>query len=512
MKLKIFFLLAILVTASFIYFYKLENYPPSVHCDEIYMADFGDKIIHGGLKNLIGVSWWDVPNMAFLPHGLSTLIVGKRILTPRLPAPVFSILSLIAFFFLVRYLFNTRTAFISVILLSTSHWWISISRAGYFNSSTTLLQIIAYYFIFLSFDKNKKNFIFSILAGIFLGLGNYIYINYRIVFFIISAIFFHKFIFKSEDARSKLFYFKNLILIFFVATLVFSPMLFFYFKNPQTLSSRTKTSFIFSESIKEHMKSVYGTYNKKVWLINNIKKAFDISDKNLDSGLQYGYRGRLLDLTTLVFFILGQVIALINIKKSKYFFILSWFWLSYIALAILTEGVIRNYRLTTVYPAIFLFAGLAMDQSLRFFEVKLKINNFLKNLIYIIFFILILVVVFLNLKIYFYDNQANKIYTFTKIPEMKLYEYLKEVDHDEQLIFISEPYIYPGWCLFWYLTPYLKSYSVTEIQPIPAVNGKKIFIIHEAYKDRLKDIYLKYPEGELIKSIDSRLIIYRVDN
>lgn len=511
MKSKFTLLILILIFSSFIYFFKLESYPPSVHCDEIYVADYGQKIVSGGLKNLIGVSWWDIPNVFFLPQGVSSMIIGKRILTPRLTAPIFSVLTLIAFFYFIRLIFNTRTAFISIILLSTSHWWISISRAGYFNSLTALLQILTYYFIFLSFNNTKKKYLYTILTGIFLGLGNYLYINYRIVFFIISTIFFHKIIF-NDKTKSYIFYIKNLIVIFLTATIIFSPMLYFYFKNPQTLLSRTSTSFIFSKTIKEHMYSVYSTYDKKIWLINNIKKAFDNSKNNLDSGLQYGYHGRLLDLITLVFFLIGQAIAFFNIKKVKYFFLLSWFWLSYIALAILTEGVIRNYRLTGVYPVVSLFTGLAIDQILLFLEIKIKINYLQKKLIHIIFAILILIIMFINLKIYFYDNQKNKIYTFTKIPEMKLNGLFQTLDHDYQIIFISEPHIYSSWCLFWYLTPYLRTHSITNNQPVPKFSGKLIFVIHKAYQDRLNEVLLLYPNGKMINNFDDQLIVYKVNN
>ncbi|EKE13914.1 MAG: hypothetical protein ACD_12C00758G0002 [uncultured bacterium] len=511
-KNKIILLIFILFISSFIYFFKLESYPPSVHCDEIYVAEYGHKIISGGLKNLIGVSWWDIPNAAFFPQGVSSMIIGKRILTPRLPAPIFSVLTLIVVFFLVRRIFNTRTAYISIILLSTSHWWISISRAGYSNALTALLQVLTYYFIFVSFDKNKKNFMYPILAGIFLSLGNYIYINFRVVVFIILTVFAHKFLISSDKEESKLTLIKNVILLFLTAALFFTPMFLFYFKNPQTILSRTSTSFIFSKTIKEHMYSVYGTYDKKTWLIGNIKKAFDISDKNFDSGLQYGYRGRLLDLITLVFFIIGLIISLKNIKQVRYFFLLSWFWLSYLLLAILTEGVIRNYRIIGIYPVVYIYTALAMDQIIQFLELKLAKNHLQKNIVYLVFAILIAIIIAINLKIYFYDNQKNKIYTFTKIPEMKLNDYFQTLDHNNQLVFISQPYIYPNWCLFWYLTPYLRTYSVNSDQPIPKYSGKLIFIIHKTYQDRLNEIILSYPNGEIINNFDDNLIIYKVNN
>lgn len=495
-------ILLIIIPLFFLYVFRLQNYPPSIHCDEIIPALTGRSILPEILSKLIGVSWFDIPNLVFIPYGLINHILGNSIFSARLPSAIIGILSVVTFFFLVKMLFKQSVAIIASILLATSHWWIASARSGIINIQTVPPAILAFYFLFKGIKENNNYYFF--ITGFFTSLGLYLYLNSRIIPLIILAVFIYEFISKKK----KKIILKNFFIWLLSAFIFFLPMFIFYLGTPQSFLSRSSIAFIFSSdpSVEKHMVSVYGTPDRRIWLLNNVEKAFDVSKKFKDSNMQYGYVGRPFDLLTLALFLIGQILLLVKIKNVKAYFVLLWFWLTYIVLGILTVNIALP-RLVGLLPVMYIFPAIAID---RLVDLIFNIKRHLKLFKYAFIVIILAVIVFTNIKIYFVDNSKDGLEIFNKNVNMKLAEYFLADNYTHRVIFVTEPYILSDWCLFSLVTPALNPLSIKDGDRVPEINEPKLFIIQENYTDMLEKIRNVYPSGTLKRF--ENLYMYTLDN
>lgn len=504
--------LTLIIFAASLYLFNLVSYPASVHCDEVKPGIFGQKILNGQIKEVFNVTWLDIPNLSFTPFAAAIFFLGNSIFAFRLPSVIISILSLIFFFLLVRLVFNQRTAFIATFLLSTSHWWIALSRTGFLNFHTVLPEMAAFYFIFLGFKKKKG--LYFVLASLLIALGLNLYVNFRLVPLILLSIFLHQIVFKSNLIKSRFEVLKFLIVLLVSTAIFFSPMINFYLKNPKKYLSNIYTSFLFSPSkeAKRHIKSIYqGSEDPKVWLFGNVKKAFNLSTNSGDVSSLYGYRGRILEEITLGLFLIGQVISLTLIKKVKYFFLLAWFWSTYIGLGILTTHVPFLPRLTGAIPVVYIFSSITVDKLLTLILVKLNHKKFSRNVLYVLTMIILLIIAWKNLKIYFIDNFKNKIGYFAKSSRTTLPQYIQSQDNRYKVVFVPDDYIYlTDMCLFTYFYPEGKVLLLKEAELARKRHVPIIFVIHQDYKDKIGEIVVKYPGGRFVFNQFPDVYVYQL--
>src|SRR3989344_7387688 len=494
-----------ILLSFFLNVYNLENYPPSVHCDELFTANAGKQIATGETQSLISTSWWGVPAPAFILHAASYFLFGDTITAARVPSAILGTLTLLPLSIMALLMFNRTVAFISLILLFTSHWWLAITRVGSLNVMSIFTEVVVFLLLYLGFLKKKKSIFFAI--GILIGLGNYQYLVFKIVPVLVIFLFFHQLIRVREDRKRLITFFAITVV---TAGIVYMPMIVYYAKNPSTILGRVGSSYIFSDDPNtiQHMEAANKTKNRMAWLINNIKRSSDLSENSGDTSTQYGYRGRLLDLLTLTLFLLGQLIALKNLKKVQYFLLLIWFWLTYFAFTMLTVDPVTYHRIVGLFPAVYIFVGISLYSIIQ--TIKRRIPNIpiLESIPYLFLTIIMCTIVFINLKIYFFDNPRNNIQLFQKRPGMYVSEYLKTLSHDYRVILLSEPVIYPEDCVFWYFTPSLPITSLVDSAPLPEMNGPKVFVVSNQYKNRLEEIQRKYPGGTTRRIEDNSGYIY----
>jgi len=502
----------IIIFSTSLYLFNLENYPASVHCDEIKPAILGQKMLNGQLKKIFSVSWLDIPNLTFTPYAASIFFLESSIFAIRFPSVIISILSLILFFLLVKLIFNQRTALIATFLLSTSHWWISLSRTGLINFQTVLPEIASFYFIFLGLERKKT--LYFALAGLSIALGLNLYVNFRLVPFIVLSIFLHQFVFKPKQIGSRLEVLKFLLIFLISAIIFFSPMINFYLKNPKTYLSHTYDSFIFSpaKDTKLHLKSIYrGSEDPKIWLFGNIKKAFNLSTNNQDESSQYGYSGRILEEITLALFLIGQIISFVLIKNRSYFFLTVWFWSTYIGLGILTTQVPFLPRLVGAVPVIYIFSSITIDRLLRIILAKFHNKKCLRNALYVLTTIILLIIGCKNLKIYFIDNFRNKVGYFVKTTRTALPQYIQDQNSNYRIVFVPEDYITrTDMCLFNYFYPEKKVLLLKDVEMTQPAHVPIIFIIHKDYKEKIPEIVAKYPKGHFIRNQFTNVYVYQL--
>lgn len=460
----------ILAASLFLNFYRLADLPAALHNDEAETGLEALRILRGE-SPLVGVSrFYGVPLSSFLHHSLTILFFGPSIFGVRAASALIGSLTLLAFFYFGKIIFDSQRALLATLLLAFSHFWIAFSRLGINYNLSVFFMILTFIFLikFLQNDRWQD--------GFWLGVGNasafYLYFSSRIVPIVtlVALIWL---------CRRK----KNLFWIWLGFFLAILPMLFVLVDHPQAFISRTNNVFVFSPEVKPWLDDVYQTDSKTAILLRQIKKTFNLSRQNCESSGQYGYCGRLFDLFSLFFFFLGMLVV-----RHRLLFI--WFWLIVFFGSFLTVPPLFMPRLLGALPAFYLFCSLGFNWLKKQWP-----SGFLNIILVLIIFLMITN----NLIIYFVQypgetrGDGNK-YTATKIAQA-LQDY-----PDYQVVFLTAPFLYADFATLVYIAPQIKRIGIGNPSDyIFNPQGQKIvYVFYPQYSAKLLEAKAIYPAATLI--------------
>lgn len=194
-------LLALLILAFILRFYKLGEIPLSLNWDETSNAYNAYSILKTGrdeYRNFLPLanrSFDDFKPPLYMYLNVPTVAVFD--LTPfaaRLPSALFGALTVALVYFLVKKLFeNELVALLSAFLLTVSSWHLQFSRVG-FEANIGLFFIVAYFtcLIYALSFRERKTFekTLLIISALVFGLGFYSYHAFRIFAPIMLAVTF----------------------------------------------------------------------------------------------------------------------------------------------------------------------------------------------------------------------------------------------------------------------------------------------------------------------------------
>jgi len=185
-------LLAIIILASFLRFYNLDNKGIFIHDEGFYLQEA--KFIVSGIKFLAGnftkivnheisldncfkgdeidLEGWP-PMTAKIGHNiltaLSMFIFQDKAFAGFFVSALFGVLTVILIFFMGKKMFNLRTAFFSSAILAVSGYHVFFSRTAFAETDSVFFFILAIYFYYLSKTNKKRNNFFLIIAGLSSG-------------------------------------------------------------------------------------------------------------------------------------------------------------------------------------------------------------------------------------------------------------------------------------------------------------------------------------------------------
>lgn len=190
MKFKKWILIGIFLVASILRLWKLADVPVSLFGDELDVGYQAYSILKTG-KDYYGnfmpihfhsLAEWRAP--LYLYSSVPTVAVfGISPLGVRLPAAIFGILGVVAFYFLVKELAkyngvsdpDNLLATISAALLAVSPWHIQYSRAGFEVTELLLFLTLGLLFFFKSISKSENDGKWLWLSVIFFTLTPWVY-------------------------------------------------------------------------------------------------------------------------------------------------------------------------------------------------------------------------------------------------------------------------------------------------------------------------------------------------
>lgn len=180
-------LLAIVILAAFLRFYKLSSNPPGLYWDEAAFGYDAYSILktgqdhHGQFLPIFFESFgdWKLPGYFYLLVP-SIALFDLNALAVRFPSAFFGVLSVIVFFCLVRKLTdNINLSLASSFFLAISPWHIQFSRGGFESTVGLFFVVLGVYLLLLGFEKQKTSLL--TFAFLLLTLSMYTYHAYRIL-------------------------------------------------------------------------------------------------------------------------------------------------------------------------------------------------------------------------------------------------------------------------------------------------------------------------------------------
>lgn len=256
-----------------------------------------------------------------------------------------------------------RVALIAFVLAGIAYWPNVISRVGLRFPLYPLFVAPMLFYLLRGLRTRNRNDI--LLSGIFLGLGLHGYSPYRIVPFVVVAIFALYWIHpQSKGARKELLIW--LALLGLMSLYVFLPLLRYWTENPEMFGSRAMTRLTSSET--QITSPVWQIFLSNVW--NGIK-MFNFDDGEI--WVHSVVHRPALDVITAALFIFGVALVLIRYLRNHHwvdlFLLVSIPLLqlpSTLSIAFPGENPSLN-RTGGAYIPVFILAALALDGLLTSF-------------------------------------------------------------------------------------------------------------------------------------------------
>ncbi len=423
---------------------------------------------------------------------------GVGVLQIRLVSVVLAILTIPAFYFLLRYLFGVKIALIGSFLLAVLRWYVNFSRIGFLGVFTVFVFILILYFLYRAYKESRMGDF--ILLGFTMAFSLYSYIAARLIpaglilFFV--YLFFRNILFIKNN-------FKKIIFSIVVFIIIFAPLANYIIKNPQLFMRRTATVSIFNKGILEAMGGVYVNKDGKA------KHPIELYTKNLTNTLlmfnyfgdgnprhNYG-RKPMLDFITGIFFALGFLYSIIKFYKPFYFILLSLF------IALLQAGLFsiespQAYRTIPIIPLVIIFVCISIAKIWEYCKEQFKYN--LNHILIGVTSALLVYIAYDNYDQYF-NKWANDHGAWAEFStdEWHMGKYVHSLGPDWTAIVV------PGWAesyTFEFMTyPYRNyiKFDPSEWIPIKAKIFKNfVYILDTSYLPLVSVLQKMYPGGRYV--------------
>jgi len=360
---KLFAPLAVLLLAAFMRLYRLASVPFGWHPDEATKALLARDVLAGEYFPAFFSAFTGREALFVYLEALLFALVGEGILAGRLLSAFVGILTIALTYSTGREWFNRRTGLLAAAFMAISLWHLIASRNGYRAVIQPLIQLPVLLLLFrgLRTDLNARaSTPYFVAAGIFLGLTQYTYTAVRLFPFLIVVIVLLAWLFDRQRVNNNL---RNLALMALVAFLVFLPLGYYFWQNPQDFFGRAAQISVFSpewasgnagarlwQSIKE---------TARMWTVwGDINYRFNISGQPV-----FGL------LTGLLFFIgiplaVWLAIRRRGLQRVAYLSLLFWLGVMLLPMVLSAESLPYYQRAIGVLPAVYFFPAIALDAAL----------------------------------------------------------------------------------------------------------------------------------------------------
>ena len=521
-KKVLFFLIIILLIASFFRLWKLDLIPPALYPD---VAINGTNALQALENKDFKVFYHDNNGREGLFINLiafSFLIFGVSVWSIKIVAALIGIATILGMYLFTKEIFDYSKiknsefiALLSSFFLTISFWHVNFSRFGFRAIFTPFILVFSFYFLFKGLRTKKLKDL--IIAGLIFGLGFHTYISFRLAILLLMIVLFVWLLIYNKEKRLKKYFslvFYFLIFIFIAAL----PIGIYFYQNPGDFIGRATGVSVFSQpqpigafikSMAIHL-GMFNFYGDPNWR-HNI--AF--------SPLLFWPIG-LLFLTGFFISIKNFFLYLKNRNWSVFLLystILTWLMVMILPGALTYEGIPHALRAIGAIPPVFILSAMGAEFIYR--KIKEKIGKKSTPLLLLGLIIILCWFSYGEYKRYFIiwgQNPALKG-AFTKdlfdigeylnsLPDdFKAYVIVNELEHPLYGISIpgQTPMFIESAKFNETRANYIKAQELDKI----SLDDKKNTVIIPIYKNSLfEELKKKFPEAEITEK--ENFVIFKI--
>lgn len=229
-------LIAILLVAAFLRFYRLDVAPPGMPIDEMVDSAAVRAVAAGWRPIFIEAGWGREPLYYYLAAPL-LFIVRDPQMTIRLTSALIGLVFVVAIGAFTAQISNWKAGLLAAAFAAITYWSVFASRYGVRNITLPLLSTLsaAQFFRAIRPDKSQTANLQFALAGVFLGLTFYTYQSSRLVPFLFVALCLWLAWFERERFRAE---WKGLLLFFAIGLVIGAPLFIYLLTHPNAETGR----------------------------------------------------------------------------------------------------------------------------------------------------------------------------------------------------------------------------------------------------------------------------------
>jgi len=358
-------LASIVLIAVFFRFYQLDQLPPGLHPDEAANGQDIFRIFSRDIRPLYSTNG-PRESLFFFLQGIFVWTVGNTVLALRLAPALMGVAAVIAIYYWGADWFGKRVGLLAAFFLAVNPWAVIISRDGFRASMTPLMVALVAYFGGRAI-KTKKT-IYFIAAGLSLGLGAYTYTAYTLMIAVTVALLVYIALFRRQWLKDNS---RNFIIAAVTFAIVIAPLGIYGVMNKDAAARAGGTSFL----------------NKS---LNKGNPLGTLSDSVQKTALQYNFRGDdnarhnvpgqpYLNTFVGIMFVLGILVALFGLPRSRYLALLLIFGAMMLPAALTAEGLPHGLRSIGSAPAVMILAAIGLSYFIGRWYAIFPINSFARN-------------------------------------------------------------------------------------------------------------------------------------
>ncbi len=235
-------LLLIVGVGAVLRLWQLEWIPYGVWFDEGVSGQEALRFLKGMPFTPMGTYTSNNPSPFFYAVTFAFKIMGPTLLALRVVQALIGILTVPAFYVLLRYILGWRTALAGALVMAVGAWHVNFSRYGMCcNNEAPPFEILTLYFLVKGFRTGRAtDFAWG---GLMMGVGQYTYAGFRLFPFIIIAYVVYAFVLDKERVRKSMV---HLVVYGVIAIVSFLPLGAWALQHRQEFFGRTAQTSVFA--------------------------------------------------------------------------------------------------------------------------------------------------------------------------------------------------------------------------------------------------------------------------
>ena len=345
----------IVLVGGLLRLYNLDGIPSGIHGDETGEALVAISVLQGKGPNPFGTAFLGDRALSFYLEAPLLALFGRTITAIRLYSALAGVVTLPAFYLLMRRLFRVRPAVIALALLAGSAVHVNFSRLALNVNQIPLLTCVSLYCLRRG-QESRKAF-WWLASGVVGGLAVYFAFSGALVAVTIALYFVYLLVTRRSDWRA---WIRGGVLSGIGGAMALIPIPVYMLGQNDPYSEHAMGRLIFNN--KEWAFPTYHTSSWGVVLLGQLKANLSYFFAGHDFGPFYGFAGApMLAVVLGPLVALGLVLMLLRIKDDRYAMLALWYWTVVLFGGVLTIASPQSHRLLPAALAALAGVALVLD-------------------------------------------------------------------------------------------------------------------------------------------------------